>query len=515
MNMLAQLDSSSILGPDAYIVKVEVDISRGLPSFNIVGLPDMAVQESRERVRAAIKNSNFEFPMRRITVNLAPADVKKEGPAFDLPIALGIMAATNQLKNEGLQELAIVGELSLDGAVRPVSGVLPISLAAKSIHKRGIIVPIQNAKEAALVGNLEVYPVESLFEATQLLNNEKEKPPFSLDAEEIAQLLREPNYDIDISEVKGQDHAKRALEVAAAGGHNIIMIGPPGSGKTMLARRLPTILPSLTLDEALEATKLYSISGLLASHTSLISTRPFRSPHHTVSTAGLVGGGSIPKPGEISLAHHGVLFLDELPEFRRDGLEVLRQPLEDGMITISRATTSITYPARFMLVSAMNPCPCGYYTDPVKQCICTPHQIHNYRMKISGPLLDRIDIHIEVPRLRQDELMGYRWDSEDSKFIRDRVERARKIQQERFKDTNIYCNAHMSSKQIRKYCQISQDANELLRSAIDHLNLSARAYDRVLKLSRTISDLEGKESIEIAHLAEAIQYRSLDRKFWS
>jgi magnesium chelatase family protein len=510
--MLSQVNSSAVLGVDAYIVEVEVDISGGLPRFDIVGLPDTAVQESRERVRSAIKNSGLEFPMKRITVNLAPADVRKEGPSFDLPIAVGILAATGQVDPEGLDGTVVLGELSLDGGVRPVSGVLPVALKAREIKARRLVVPAHNVKEAAIVGEIEVYPVTTLAEVVQFFNDSQSMLPAVIDSRDLA-ALDEPTYDIDFNDVKGQAHVKRALEVAAAGGHNMVMIGPPGAGKTMLARRIPTILPPLSLEEALETTKLYSVCGLLSANEALVTRRAFRSPHHTISNAGLTGGGSYPRPGEVSLAHHGVLFLDELPEFRRDVLEVLRQPLEDGKVTIARAQASLTYPARFMMVAAMNPCPCGFHGDYVKPCTCTPHMIQRYLQRISGPLLDRIDIHIEVPRLRHDELIGH-GTGEPSGVVRERVAAARERQVERFAGTGIYCNAHMSSRQIKQYCQASDEVKDLLRSAIAQLNLSARAYDRILKLSRTIADLAGDTDIGTAHVAEAIQYRSLDRKWW-
>ncbi|MBI3911936.1 MAG: YifB family Mg chelatase-like AAA ATPase [Armatimonadetes bacterium] len=511
--MLAQVFSAGVLGVDAYLVEVEVDVIRTSGDqvrFSVVGLPDTAVQESRERVRSAIKNSGYTFPMCRLTVNLAPADVRKEGPAFDLPIALGVLAGTGQLKAPRLADYLVAGELGLDGEVRPISGVLPIAIGARDAGRRALIVPEVNAREAAVVHRLEVYPVATLQEAASVLAETGERAPL---AEEAGIDLQMPRYEIDFSDVKGQEHAKRALEVAAAGAHNILLLGPPGSGKTMLARRVGTILPPLAFEEALEVTKIYSISGLLPPHSSLVTTRPFRSPHHTVSDAGLIGGGSIPRPGEVSLAHHGVLFLDELPEFKREALEVLRQPLEDGVVTISRAAAALTYPARCMLVTAANPCPCGFLGDTVKPCTCSAAQIQRYHMRVSGPLLDRIDIHLEVPRLKEEDLLRPPA-GERSATVRERVSAARRRQQARFAGTGISCNAAMEAKHLRQYCALAADAQQLLRTAIHQLGLSARAHDRIVKLARTIADLAGTEEIAVGHVAEAIQYRSLDRKVW-
>lgn len=510
--MLSKIYSCTLVGVEGYLVDVEVDVSAGLPSFSIVGLPDAAVQEAKERVRSAIRNSGFEFPARRITVNLAPADIKKEGSSFDLPIALGILSATEQLKNESLHTCVFTGELSLDGGLRKVTGALPMALQCKKEAKLSFFVPETNGKEAALVHELKVYGLKKLSEVAEFLNGNLTLAPLEKTSSDL--LLCDDGHKEDFLDVKGQEHAKRALEIAAAGAHNVLMVGPPGSGKTMLAGRMPGILPPLVWDEAIDITKLFSCANLLKENMFLVSARPFRSPHHSISHAGLVGGGTYPRPGEISLSHFGVLFLDEFAEFHRDVLEVLRQPLEDGCVTISRASATITYPANFMLIAAMNPCPCGFFSDPVKTCTCTPLQIQRYLKRISGPLLDRIDIHIEVPRLEIEKLDA-REAGESSNSIRERVVKARDIQFRRFKSEGFYANARMQTRHVKKFCALSDDSRTLLKNCIENLGLSARAYDKILKVSRTIADLEGLDDIQIHHVAEAAQYRTLDRKLWN
>ncbi len=506
--VLAKVLSSAVIGIDAFPVEVEVDITPGLPTFTTVGLPEASVKESKERVKSAISNSGYSFPDDRITINLAPANIKKEGTGFDLPIALGILTATQTISQEIIAKYLVLGELSLDGRIKPVRGSLPMALAAKHAGFSGIIVPHDNGREASIVDGISVLPAKTLPQIVSFFRGFTQIKPEKTDISSLFNTAKD--YEIDFSEVKGQEHAKRALEVAAAGGHNLIMVGPPGSGKTMLAKRLPTILPSMTFDEAIETTKIFSVVGMLSKGQALITKRPFRSPHHTISDAGLIGGGHIPKPGEVSLAHNGVLFLDELSEFKKHVLEVLRQPLEDLMVTISRAALTITYPSSFMLVAAMNPCPCGYFSDPKHECRCTYHQIHRFRSRISGPLLDRIDIHVEVPAVPYKDIMSDA-DAESSADIRSRVAAARNRQLERFNRAKIYCNAQMINRHIKKHCKIDDASAILLESAMDKLGLSARAYNRILKIARTIADLEGDPDIRMDHISEAIQYRNLDR----
>lgn len=507
--MFSHINSMGLMGLDAFMVDVEADISSGPLRFDIVGLPDAAVSESKERVRAAVNNCGYEFPVSHVTVNLAPADVKKAGPLYDLPIFMALLKATEQISGD-LSDTAFIGELSLGGSLRHISGALPMVLAAKAAGIKEVFLPKENEGEVAAITGISIYPSESVEEIVDHINGITAlKPLEPVEFRQAQDLSALP----DFSQVKGQYKAKRALEVAAAGSHNILMIGPPGSGKSMLAKRLPSILPDMSFEEALESTKVYSIAGLLKGKDTLIRTRPFRSPHHTVSAAGMSGGGSVPKPGELSLAHNGVLFLDELPEFSKAAIESLRQPLEDGVITISRASYTLSYPCSVMLVCAMNPCPCGFLGHPKRKCTCPKGAVQKYLSKISGPLLDRVDIHIEVPPVDFSDL-SREGNEESSAAIKERVEKARKLQRERFKGTKITSNARMDSAAVRKFCVLSSDAAEFLKSAFDRLDLSARAYERILKVARTIADLDGKETIEKKHIMEGVQYRSLDRKYW-